>query len=113
MPGIVDSSDPVTHFIGPLSLKIERARGRDEPERVGVFLEHDLGARVDIGEIEQAEELVLGRGFVERQVRRAQDKPTLLPRLQIRRDLRTDRDACQTHVGAERTPGTHERGARV
>jgi hypothetical protein len=51
----------------------------------GVFvpLERDRGNGVDFRNVEQPEELVLGWGFIVRQVRRAQDKPPLLPCLLV------------------------------
>jgi hypothetical protein len=54
------------HLARIFRLQIERPDRGDEPERVVVPLQRDLGARVYIGQIEQAEELVLGCGLVVR-----------------------------------------------
>lgn len=70
------------HLARIFRLQIERPDRGDEPERVVVPLQRDLGARVYIGQIEQAEELVLGCGLVVRQMCWAQDEPALLPCLQ-------------------------------
>ena len=80
-PRIVDRANPVPYFLRCLCLEIKRSCRRDETERVRVLLQHDGCARMDVREVKQTEKLVLGVGFVERQVRRAQHKPPLLPRL--------------------------------
>ena len=99
---VVDRSDPVAHFLRRLGLKVECPRRRDKTERVRVLLEHNGRARVDVREVEQPEELVLSVGFVKRQMRRAQHKPPLLPRLS---DGRGDKSEIEMWDRGARTPG--------
>jgi hypothetical protein len=49
-----------------------------------MFLKGDGRTRMYIRELKESQELVLGRGFVIRQMSWSQDKPALLPRLDER-----------------------------
>lgn len=69
------------HLVLRARLQVERAHGGDEPEGVGVLLQGDGRARVDLGEVEDLEEFVLCVGFVVREMRGPQHEPALLPRL--------------------------------
>jgi hypothetical protein len=62
-------------------LEIEGSVWGYETECVIMAFEIDLGARMDISEIEEPEELVFGTGLVVRQVCWTQHEPPLLPRL--------------------------------
>ena len=64
LPCILDGHDPSLYFFGALGLKIKRSDGCNDPESVQMLLQHDLGARVDIGQIEESKKLVLCRGLV-------------------------------------------------
>lgn len=110
MTCIVYCSNPVADVRHVLSLEVERPCWRDKPKRVLMLLQHDLGARVDVGELEQPEEFVFGGRLVERQVCWAQHEPTLLPCLtDVGRDLRR----IEIRVGHERTPGAGGARARA
>lgn len=65
----LDGRNPSLYLFGALGLKIKRSDRCNDPESVQMFLQHDLRARVDIGQIEESKKLVFCRGLVVCQMR--------------------------------------------
>jgi hypothetical protein len=66
------------------SLEVKGSYGRDETECIIVSFERNLGARVDVRQIEESKQLVFRRRLVICQVRRTQNEPAFLPRLRVK-----------------------------